>query len=109
MELIQILIILFALFAFSRVVLRFKDGAITFREFVFWSIAWIAIIFVTVIPSTVAFASNIVGGGRTMDFVVYVSIIVLFYLMFRLYVKIESVEHAITNLTREIAVKRAGR
>jgi len=107
MQLIQILAILFALFAFSRAVLRFKDGAIKTREFVMWSVVWIAVIVVAAIPPTAEFISTALGVQRAVDLVVYVSIIMLFYLIFRVYVKTEKMEHSITTITRSIAIKRA--
>ncbi|MBW2969191.1 DUF2304 domain-containing protein, partial [Candidatus Woesearchaeota archaeon] len=41
------------------------------------------------------------------DFVVYLSIILLFYMIFRIYVRFESFEQDITKLTREITLKGA--
>lgn len=103
MELIQLIAILFALFAFSRVVLRFKDKAIMFNEFIFWSTVWIAVLIVAAHPATASLVSELVGVGRPVDLILYVSIILLFYLIFRLYVKIESNERSVTILTRELA------
>ena len=107
MELMQILIILFALFAFSRAVLRLRGKEITAKEFFLWSVVWIAVIVVAALPSTAIFVSSALGIGRAVDLLLYASIIVLFYLMFRLYVKAEKLEHAITSLTREVAIKKA--
>ncbi len=105
MELIQILIILFALFAFSRAVLRLRGKEIKTKEFFLWSFVWIAVIIVAARPSTVIFISGALGIGRAVDLLLYASIILLFYLMFRLYVKAENIEHAITTVTRERAQK----
>lgn len=107
MEVIQILAIVFALFAFSRAVLRFKDGHITAKEFFLWSFVWIAVIVVAVLPSTVDFVSKLFGVQSAIDLIVYVSIIMMFYLIFRLYVKIEKQEHAVSTLTRAVAIKQA--
>ena len=107
MEIIQILIILFALFAFSRAVLRLKGGEIKTKEFFLWSIVWIAVIVVAAHPSTAMFVSSALGIGRAVDLLLYASIIILFYLMFRLYVKTEKMEQGITKLAREIAIKKA--
>ena len=107
MEVIQILAILFALFAFSRVVLRLRDAEITTKEFIWWSFVWIMVIVVAIVPSTVDFVSSLFGVQSAIDLIVYVSIIVMFYLIFRLYVKTEKVEHSITTLARELAIKRA--
>lgn len=105
MQAIQIIIIIFALFALSRAVLKFKDNKLTKNEFIFWIIIWCAVIIVAVIPYVISPISSIFGIGRGVDLIVYISIIVLFYLMFRLYVKLESVEKEITLVVRRIAMK----
>ena len=105
MEIIQIIIILFALFAFSRAALRARDRKIKQNEFIFWSIIWIAIIIVAFIPGITGIFAKPFGIGRGADFAVYISLIALFYLMFRLYVKAEKIEKDITKLVREIALK----
>lgn len=106
MEPIQIIAILFALFAFSRAVLRVRAGEITAKEFIFWSAIWILVIVVVLMPSTTTFVSSALGVGRPIDLVVYGGIVSLFYLIFRLYVKIEHTERLLTKLTREIALKK---
>jgi len=103
---IQIIVVLFALFAFSRALLRFKDRKISGKEFIAWTILWAAAIVVILLPGTTFFFANILGITRGADFVVYVSIILLFYLVFKLYVKIDSVERNVTNLVRELAIRK---
>jgi len=109
MEIIQIIIIIFALFALSRVFLRFKDNKLTRNEFIFWVLVWVAIIIVSIIPSITGVLSHKLGIGRGIDLLIYLSIIVLFYLMFRLYVKLESVEKEITALVRRVALDKKDR
>jgi len=106
MEPIQIIIVLFVIFAYSRVILRFKDKSVSGKEFIFWSIVWISIIVVALMPGITSFFSNLFGIGRPIDFVIYLSIIVLFYLVFRIYVKLESQDQDITKIVRNVAIKR---
>ena len=109
MEAIQIIAILFALFAFSRTLIRFKKTDITIKEFIFWNIIWFGIIIVAVLPSTTSIIASLMGIGRGIDLVVYLSIIILFYLIFRMYVKMENVEREITKLVREEAISKRKR
>lgn len=102
---IQGFALVFAFFALSRVILRFKDRSITLRELVFWSVIWIAIIVTAFIPEVSRSIANLFGIGRGVDFLIYVSIIVLFYLLFRLYVKIDSTDQEITKLVRQVSLK----
>jgi len=105
MEIIQVLIIIFALFAMSRAILRFRDGKLTKSEFLFWLAVWLAIIVFAFTPNLTTQISILIGIGRGMDLLMYVSVIVLFYLMFRLYVKAESLEKDITFLVRKFAIE----
>jgi len=105
-QLIQIIVVLFAIFAISMAFLRFRDRKIKFSGLVLWAGVWAAAIVVILLPGTSFFFANILGIQRGADFVVYISIIVLFYLMFRLYVKIDNVEKNVTKLVREVAIDR---
>ena len=107
MTLIQILIILFALFAWSRAFLRLKNKAMNAGGFVFWSIIWIAIILIGIFPKILSLPSSVLGIGQGIDLAIYVSIILLFYLLFRVYVRIDVQNKEITKLVREVAIRDA--
>jgi hypothetical protein len=106
-EPIQILLILFVLFALSRAYLRFREGKIRPLEFVFWLVVWIAAIVAIAAPRTVGYVSSAFGIGRPADLILYVAVILLFYLIFRVYVAIEGMQEDITKVVREVAIKKA--
>lgn len=108
-SIIQIVVLVFAVFAWSRALLRFKDNKITWREFAFWTIVWAAAVFGAFIPSLLAQLAGIIGIKRPVDTAVYIGIIVLFYLVFRVYVKLEHSQEEITRLVRELALQRVKR
>lgn len=103
---ISIIITLFAVFAWSRAFLRFKDKKINFSEFLFWSIIWLGISLLSFNPTLISFVSFKVGIERPIDLVVYLSIILLFYLVFRMYVKHEKIEQEITEIVSDIALRK---
>jgi small membrane protein len=107
MNILQILVILFVLFAWSRAFFRMRDKSISIGEFSLWSLIWIAVLIVSLFPSLTSILSKWVGIGRGMDLALYASVILLFYLMFRLYVKIDSQNQEVTKLVREIAIRDA--
>lgn len=106
-SIIQIFLIVFALFAWSRAFLRMRGKSISIGEFLFWSFIWSAIIVIGLFPGLITVISELVGIGRGIDLAIYVGIVLLFYLMFRLYVKVDSQSIEITKLVREIAIKDA--
>lgn len=93
----------------SRAVLRFKDNKLTRNELLFWMMMCVAVITTPLIPNLTSRVSNLFGIGRGMDVVVYLSIVALFYLMFRLYVKIENIHKEVTFLVRKIAITEGGK
>ncbi|MEK7615277.1 MAG: DUF2304 family protein [Patescibacteria group bacterium] len=105
MPLIQLLIPLFALFAISRTVRQFRKGALTIAWLIVWILFWVLVSAIALSPNTTNIFAQFVGVGRGVDFVIYVSLIGLFYLVFRLFVKIEDVEREITRLVRKLAIE----
>ncbi len=106
MTILQVLGIIFALFALSRVLLRYKDKSIKAIEFFFWSIIWMGVILLALFPGLFTALSKFIGIGRGVDILLYFGMIILFYLIFRLYVKIESQKKELTLLVRELAVRK---
>lgn len=105
MQIIQIIGIAIALFYFFVTLLRYHEGKITLRELLLWESIWAAIAFISILPITVNFFANLIGVGRGVDLVLYLSIIALFYLMFKIYMKIDKVEREITAIVRELAIR----
>ena len=103
---IQILIVIFALFALSRSILRWKDHSIRFQELVFWAILWGFIILTMFIPKTTTLFSSLLGFSSGANIAVYISIILLFYLVFRIYVQIEKTNKDLTKLVRALAKEK---
>ncbi len=102
---IQVIVIGFSIFVISRVVLRFREKKISLLEFITWTLLWIVIPIVVLLPQTTAVLAKLVGVGRGADAIIYLSIIVIFYGLFRLYVKQEHIEHEITQIVRKLALK----
>ena len=107
MTIIQIFILLFALFAISRTLRQFRQGALSIVWLIFWIVFWIAVGGVALSPQTTDVVAKLVGVGRGADFMIYLSMIALFYLIFRLFGKIEDVEREITKLVRKLAIEEA--
>ena len=102
---LQIIVVIFALFAWSRAILRLRDREISIGEFSFWTVIWAAVITTSLLPQTADIASKFFGISRPIDLAVYISILLLFYLVFRIYVNQDKQSQEMTKLVREIAVK----
>ncbi|RJQ17308.1 DUF2304 domain-containing protein [Candidatus Woesearchaeota archaeon] len=106
LTIIQIFIIAFAVFALSRVFIMYKGKRITIYELLLWCVVWIALIVLSVIPVISGFLSKLVGVERGTDLIVYLSIIALFYLVYRIHMKAEKLDAQITKLVRQIAIDK---
>jgi small membrane protein len=106
MNILQIAVVIFALFAISRSYLRWKANNESLREFVLWIIVWSALVVIVFLPHVTQVPANILGIQRGIDVVVYAGIIALFYSTYRIYSKIERIEQDITKLTREMALRK---
>ncbi len=102
----QLLFTLFVLFAISRAILRFKEGKISTLALAGWVLLWIWVEVIIWIPGVTTHIAQILGIGRGADLLIYGSIVTLFYLIFRIYVKLEDIERQITQLARKIALQK---
>jgi len=104
-SLIKIFLAIFVLFAWSRALLRFRDKAINFKELLFWTFVWLFTALAVFTPGKATVLAKLLGVGRGFDAMVFIAIIALFYAVYRLYVKSNEQEQAMTKLIREISLK----
>lgn len=102
---IQIVLFIFILFAASRAVLQFRGGTIKFGALSFWLMIWIFALIAIFYPEETTRLARLMGIGRGVDIVIYASIAILFYLVFRLHVYLETIHSEISALIREISLK----
>ncbi len=105
LALIKILFTLFALFAWSRAIIRFYSKDLNLKELFFWSLLWIAMIILVFVPGKTNFLAKILGMERGNDAMFFISVVALFYASYRLYVKANEQEKEITRLIRALALK----
>jgi hypothetical protein len=99
--LFQILFSLFALFAIISVYSKKRSGLLNAGGATFWTLFWlIAVVFVWM-PNALTVVANTFGIGRGADLVLYVSLVVVFFLLFKISVKLESLNRDLTKVTRD--------
>ena len=59
-----------------------------------------------IFPDATSFLAHLLGIGRGADLIIYTSLLISFYLIFRLYLALARLEQAITALVRAIALER---
>jgi hypothetical protein len=105
MSLIKIILALFAAFAAWRSVSQFRSGVLDLKRLAVWLVFWTAVIIVVLIPETSSRLAGLFGVGRGADLIVYLGLAGAYFLIFRIFSKIEESERRITRLVRELALK----
>jgi len=105
MHAIQIVLICFAVFAVSRVMIRYRRGNMRTVDLGLWLLFWVAVIVVAWLPDTTNLLARWLGVGRGVDTAMYLSLLVIFYLLFRSFAKIEDLDRQITRIVRANALR----
>ena len=105
---IQVVILLFCFYALIIAWRRQSQGKLPRISAALWTLLWIAVGAVVMRPESTTFLANRLGVGRGVDLVTYLALLFIFFLLFRLFTRIEELERDITRLVRELALERSG-
>lgn len=105
--LIQYLLLAAIVAAFVFTVRRGRQNALSRAETFLWGALWVGAAVVVLMPSVASAIAGILGVGRGVDAVLYVSIIILFTLVFRIFLRLDKLDRDITQLVRKVSL--AGR
>lgn len=103
--LIKVVISIICVFVVLGLANRFRRRQIRPLSFFMWSALWIAIAIAVLWPNSTSYIAAVFGVGRGMDLVVFLSLLAIFYGMYRIYTKVNTVERKITQLVREQALR----
>lgn len=101
MTIVKIITVIFVAFTWSRAMLRFHDKALGYSGFIFWSGIWAIVLIVVFNPGIADKTASLLRLQRGADAMFYFSTILLFYLIFRLYVKLDSIDQSLSRLNEE--------
>ena len=104
---IKIVIIVFVLGVLTKTVERFRQREITGRELTLWAIFWLLVAGATLVPKETDVVAQWLGVERGADLLVYLSIIALFFMVFKIVVRLEKLDRDITNVVRHNAIASA--
>ena len=87
--------------------MRYKRRDITVGELIIWYIFWALVLGASWQPHLTDRLAELVGVGRGADLLVYVSILVIFFMLFRIIVTIEQHDRDVTKVVREMGLRDA--
>lgn len=105
MTIFQIAVLVFIAFIILRVLFRFSRKELTSRETILWSLFWVVSGFLVGFMKKTDVLAQQFGIERGADLFIAISIVIGYYIMFRVFVHIERIERDITTLTRKLALK----
>ena len=103
---IQLLLLAFTLFALWRVLQKHRSGGLGTMQSLRWLLVWFGAILVASFPATTNFLADALGLWRGADLVFYTSLLVIFYLIFRIHLALDRVQQEITEIVRSLALDR---
>lgn len=105
MHAIQIVLICFAVFAMSRVLIRYRRGLMRVLHLELWLLFWIGVVVVGMRPEVTDLLAKWLGVGRPTDAATYLALLLIFYLLFRSFGKIEDLDRQLTRVVRANAIR----
>jgi len=84
---------------------QYKKAKQNLRVFLFWTLAWSSMILFAIFPEVTNYLSKILKLERPVDAVLYPSIVLLYYLVFALYMKIENYNKQLTRIVQKDAIR----
>lgn len=101
----QIILTSIIVFIIYRTVLTYKKGNLT-KIFTFiWLSFWLIILFFLFKQQLLSQIAHSLGISRGVDLALYLSIIIIFYLIFRIFASLEELNQKFTQLIRKEALK----
>lgn len=105
MIIFQVFFILFSFFAFANVISKKREGLLSIFGAIFWGGFWLLADVVVLSPDSTTIFANKLGIGRGTDFIVYVALVIIFFVLFRLHIKLHEIQRDITISIRKEALE----
>jgi len=103
----QIIALIIIAFFLARLFFQKQKKEIGANEFIFWLVFWLlAAIAIIALKWIDAFVASLGFSGAGIDILLYIAIITLFYIIFKLRLRIAKMEKDITKIVRNIAMKK---
>ena len=102
----QIFAVLLAGIAISKSYVDFRSRTESLQVFVFWIVTWAGIVIVALFPSIIDLIISSFGGGRGGLGTFFGMVIVfLFFVVYRVYVKLDRMEQKLIKMVQELSLR----
>lgn len=102
----QIFSVILAAVAITKSYLGFRAKVESLQLFLFWVAVWMAIVIVALFPSIVdVIIANFGSGHAGLGTFFGMALVFLFFVVYRLYLKLERMEQNLTKTIQELALR----
>jgi hypothetical protein len=106
MILVKIIALLFGLIVISKTLTDFKKKEENWQMFLFWLIIWSSVIFIAFNPNIISQILTKLGNRSiTVGQIVGIGFVFLLFVVYRIYIKANRIEHEFSRLIRRLALQ----
>ena len=91
--------------AISKSYVDFRSGRESVQMFLLWTVTWLGIVVVALFPNIIDTVLAAGGGGAGVGTFLGIALVFLFFLVYRMYVRLESLEQKLTIVVQELALR----
>jgi hypothetical protein len=102
---LQIIVSIFVASNIWRIVSQLKSQKITASSFFWWLILWLIVLVVFWVPDSTGYLAQLLGITRGADLMIYASVLLIFYLLFKIFIRLNKTDEAITKIVRQRALE----
>ena len=102
----QFFLLTFVLIALTKAIYSYKQRGMRALNGLLWTLVWIGTASIIIFPDATSFIAHLLGIGRGADLIIYTSLLIVFYLLFRIHLMLARFEQEITEIVRAIALER---
>jgi hypothetical protein len=102
----QLFLLTFVLIALTKAIYSYKQRGMRTPNSLLWTLVWIGTASIIIFPDATSVVAHLLGIGRGADLIIYASLLLIFYLIFRMHLTLARMEQEITEIVRAVALER---
>ena len=102
---IRIVIIVIVLLGLGRIFGRWRQGQLSRTRMLAWAALWLGVLAAGLAPKVIDAVSLWLGVYQGTSLLTFLGFVLLFYMVFVLYVRLERQQRELTDLVRQIALR----
>jgi hypothetical protein len=104
MLLYSILFPIISVIAIILFLIRYLTEKQSLPTTILWTILWLFVILFSIFPAASERFASLFGITRGLDFIIIVGFVVMLYVIFRLYTKLDKLQDDVNKIVKEIAL-----